>query len=437
MGARNVHNDAYQTDTYRTPGPLGRRTRTFSQFFGGPIGLGSCGITIAFDRRGRLVTTCVTATQVYLRLHATHGRSTRSPSTSCPTVSSRRACTPFEASGGAYFYLDHKDRAVVSIARQIFIVALKDGQLAPSQDLRPERRAARGRAAQLGAARLGGTALVRVAQRRHRGRARSAQRAAARLPAHGGGDRQLLRRGRHRRRVRRHGRRAVPLRRRPPWAATGQLATAATTTSGIQKPGQFDAGSGTTPTLMGRRYLSITDNADPMQVVVLRRDRRLPRGSRRRVCEQPVFEQGASATENSIIATGRSMIVENNYGYAPPPVATEDGNTTVPGVTGWISSRGGRGCRTVWRVARDLAQHGAQAVARQRAGLPLHQAGGHARPLVPHGHRLLHRQDGLAAADRVPAGSSTCTTRGSRSARAACSTAGCWAVLWRWPTAEP
>ena len=53
-GRSNVHNDAYQTDTYRTPGPLGRRTRTFSQFFGGPIGLGSCGITIAFDR---LVTT--------------------------------------------------------------------------------------------------------------------------------------------------------------------------------------------------------------------------------------------------------------------------------------------------------------------------------------------------------------------------------------------
>ena len=83
---------------------------------------------------------------------------------------------------------------------------------------------------------------------------------------------------------------------------------------GIKKPGQFDAGSGTTPTLMGRRYLSITDNADPMQVVVLRRARWLRRGQRRRVCEQPVFRKGASATENSIIATGRSMIVENNYG---------------------------------------------------------------------------------------------------------------------------
>jgi hypothetical protein len=91
---------------------------------------------------------------------------------------------------------------------------------------------------------------------------------------------------------------------------------------GIKKPGQFDAGSGTTPTLMGRRYLSITDNADPMQVVVMQRAKRLARGQRRVVCERTVFRKGASATENSIIATGRSMIVENNYGYFPPPDAT-------------------------------------------------------------------------------------------------------------------
>ena len=100
-----------------------------------------------------------------------------------------------------------------------------------------------------------------------------------------------------------------------------------------KKPGQFDAGSGTTPTLMGRRYPLIADNADPMQVVVMRRERRLRRGVRRIVCEEPVFEKGASATENSTIATGRSMIVENNYGYAPPLIAVEDGKTTAPGVT--------------------------------------------------------------------------------------------------------
>jgi hypothetical protein len=123
---------------------------------------------------------------------------------------------------------------------------------------------------------------------------------------------------------------------------------------GIQKPGQFDAGSGTTPTLMGRKYLSIADNADPMHVVVYRRGRDLPRRKPRVVCEQPVFRRGAGATENSIIATGKSMIVENNYGYFPPPTATSDGGTTEPGVERVDISRGGRGCRTIWR-SREIS----------------------------------------------------------------------------------
>ena len=38
--------------------------------------------------------------------------------------------------------------------------------------------------------------------------------------------------------------------------------------SGIHKPGQSDAGSGTTPTLMGRGRVAITDNANPMHVVI-------------------------------------------------------------------------------------------------------------------------------------------------------------------------
>ena len=123
---------------------------------------------------------------------------------------------------------------------------------------------------------------------------------------------------------------------------------------GIRKPGQFDAGSGTTPTLMGRRYLSITDNGDPMKVVVMRRAKRLPRGKRRVVCEQPVFRKGARASENSIIAAGRSMIVESNYGYFPPPDATSNGRTTTPGVDRVDVRRDGIGCRTVWR-SREIS----------------------------------------------------------------------------------
>ena len=51
--------------------------------------------------------------------------------------------------------------------------------------------------------------------------------------------------------------------------------------SGIVKPGQADAGSGTTPTIMNGGYVAITDNADPMNVVVYRKAVRLKRGQRR------------------------------------------------------------------------------------------------------------------------------------------------------------
>ena len=39
--------------------------------------------------------------------------------------------------------------------------------------------------------------------------------------------------------------------------------------SGVRKPGQVSPGSGTTPTLVGSKYVAITDNADPMNVVGL------------------------------------------------------------------------------------------------------------------------------------------------------------------------
>ena len=49
-----------------------------------------------------------------------------------------------------------------------------------------------------------------------------------------------------------------------------RLADAAIANSGIVKPSQVDAGSGTTPTIMDNGYVAITDNADPMNVVVYR-----------------------------------------------------------------------------------------------------------------------------------------------------------------------
>ena len=66
------------------------------------------------------------------------------------------------------------------------------------------------------------------------------------------------------------------------------------------------------------------------------------------ICRQPVFEKGASATDNSLIAAGRSLVVENNYGYTGP-TSTEDEQTTSPGIERVDVDSDGDGCRKVWR----------------------------------------------------------------------------------------
>jgi hypothetical protein len=97
-----------------------------------------------------------------------------------------------------------------------------------------------------------------------------------------------------------------------------------------KKPGQFGQGSGTTPTLIGQDYLAITDNAEPrMNVLIYKRQRNVT--GNRLLCQVPVFKDGASATENSLIAFDNSIIVENNYGYTK---AIEFiGKLSEPGVT--------------------------------------------------------------------------------------------------------
>jgi hypothetical protein len=121
--------------------------------------------------------------------------------------------------------------------------------------------------------------------------------------------------------------------------------------SGIAKPGQSHAGSGTTPTVMGRRYVTITDNADPMNVVVYHRGGQAD--GERKVCQQPVFEKGTSATDQSLIVVGRSIVAENNYGYSGP-AATMNGDTTKPGIERVDLDHDGRGCHSVWR-SREIA----------------------------------------------------------------------------------
>jgi hypothetical protein len=65
------------------------------------------------------------------------------------------------------------------------------------------------------------------------------------------------------------------------------------------------------------------------------------------VCAVPVFARGASATENSLIAAGGSLVVENNYGYTSP-ASTEFGGVTKPGFARVDLDADGNGCHLVW-----------------------------------------------------------------------------------------
>ena len=95
------------------------------------------------------------------------------------------------------------------------------------------------------------------------------------------------------------------------------------------KPGNLSQGSGTTPTLLGDRWVAINDNADP-RTNVLVYDRRAGATDRLH-CTQPVLADNAGTTDNSLVAAGNSFIIENNYGYKGP-TSTILGQTTTPGI---------------------------------------------------------------------------------------------------------
>lgn len=82
---------------------------------------------------------------------------------------------------------------------------------------------------------------------------------------------------------------------------------------GETKLGQLSPGSGTTPTLLGERYVAIGDNAKVMHVNLYCQT------TGKLLDRRPVFaDQKGSACENSFIGNGNSLIVSNTYGYLNP-----------------------------------------------------------------------------------------------------------------------
>jgi len=340
-GVSNLHDDAYQTDTYRWRGPLGRGTQTQSAFYAGTTLSRECA-SITFDSHGRLVAVCVGLDRPVAAIIdpntltplATYAMPVRQPSAGNPFT---------DFSGGGYFYLDGSDRIVApTTTRHIFVIAETPGpglerrrdfdlsgdvarddkivSALPDWDGRiwfasregvvgwVNRRSGKTHTRDLGSP-IGNSFAVDE----RRGVYIVTDAKLYRLTARDGRVRTVWKHG-------------YP-------------------NDGTVKPGQTEAGSGTTPTIMGGgRYVAITDNADPVHIMVLQR-RANPRG-RRVVCRKPVFKKGASSTDQSLIGAGRALIAENNYGYKV--TATQNGGVTAPGLERVDVDRDGRGCDKVW-----------------------------------------------------------------------------------------
>jgi hypothetical protein len=341
-GLSNMHNDGYATDAYEVKGPLGKAPEVSSSWYG----LRECA-TMTFDRRGRIVAMCGGIEGARLQLIdpktlgvlAVHRM---------PPRQVREGRTPLnDLCIGAYFYLDNNDDAVAATSdRRIMVVGQEAGPAGPRFSLRrtydlserladddclvallpdwsgriwfvTEQAAVGVLDRHTGAVRVitmpGETILNSFSVDETGGVFVATDHALYRLDARPDGTPRIT------------------------WREAYDR-------GGRVKPGQLSQGSGTTPTLVGRGLVAITDNADPrMHVVVYRRGADV-RGDRQ-VCRVPVFEAGESATENSLVAVGRSLIVENNYGYTGPQ-STLFGRTTAPGIARVVI--GEHGCRVAW-----------------------------------------------------------------------------------------
>lgn len=301
-GRSSMHDDAWATDSYQGPGPLGKDPEVTSAWYG----IEECA-TIAFDEDGRLVALCGDRTGPVM--HVLDPQTMRPLETLRLPDREKSDKKPWEdLCGGAYFFLDAQGRAVVATTdRQVWTVDAQDlsvvdktdlGDVVPDDDclvalmsdwdgntwyvtqdgrvgvaggtgdptpLDLDGEIANSIAADDSGVYLVTTdALVKVALDRHR------QPAVVWQTAYDNG--------------------------------TGK------------KPGQLSAGSGTTPTVLPSGLVAITDNADPRMHVQFydTTDGRL-------VCEAAVFDKGESASDNSLVAVGdSSVVVENNYGYKAP-----------------------------------------------------------------------------------------------------------------------
>ncbi len=361
-GWNSMHGDGHASDTHPESGPLGRDPEVISTARG-LLG-GECA-SVTFDRAGRIVTVCTTALR--MQLLVLDPKTLRElaaydlpPRPSMKSLSIRTITT--DTSGGAYFYLDEQDRAVIGTAKhRIEVVGHDDTgfHLERAYDL-----------AAVVAPPGRDDALVTVLPDwsgrwywfiTRLGMVGTVERESGAVKTHQLADGERIQNSFA---VGRDGAfivsdHALYAFEAEPEMGTPTVAWRAPYDRGTRrKLGQIDQGSGTTPTLLGDQWVAIADNAEPrLNLLVYRRgpiDFGQRRGSERLVCKQPLFAPGASATDNSFIGIGRSLIVENNAGYDIFPTMMF-GKTGAGGVARVDLEERGIGCHVVWE-SREISQ---------------------------------------------------------------------------------
>ncbi|MFF9500205.1 hypothetical protein [Streptomyces sp. NPDC014656] len=368
-GRSGMHADGAGSGTHPYPAPLGREPRVTSEQIA-PVG-GECA-TATFDAGGRLITVCGTFTGFLLKLLDPRSLDTLAEYKLPQRSSTVEAVTRLDfekifkdTSGGAYFYLDDRDRVVLADSRQhVLRIAhgrkadggweftveddwdltplvphdcvswtnlFPDGECDPVTSVMPDWDGRIWWVTRLGrvgtvdpatgtlrAVQLDGEEIQNSFSVAEDGVSIVTDHALYAFRAGDDGTPQAV------------------------WREEYDRGTGT-------KPGSVNQGSGTTPDLFGSReqYVAITDNADDrMNVLVYRRGADVPTAERL-VCKVPVFRSGASTTDNSLISWGDSLVVENNYGYENP--SSLGFGRSVTGGANRIDVRGdGSGCDVVW-----------------------------------------------------------------------------------------
>ena len=335
-GTSSMHNDAYSTDAYDVSGPLGRNLAVTSRSYG----LRECA-TVTFDSRGRIEALCGGLEGFTMMLIDPE---TLEPISelSMPGRDATSGRNPFtDICGGTYFFLDGEDRAFATTTTS----EIWEVQQTPDDDL------TRVRSWPLAEHLPDGDCLVAVAPDwqglvwffSQGGTVGTLDRQTGRVTTlalpqgeeivnsvsvdETGGVYPVTTHAAYRLEADTEGRPSVTWRRPYDRGTT-------------KKPGMLSQGSGTSPTLLGRRWVAIADNAEPRTRVLV-----YDRHTGALHCRVPVLARGASTTENSLVAAGRSLIIENNYGYEGPQ-STMLGRSTTPGVARVLLRDDG--CRVAW-----------------------------------------------------------------------------------------